>query len=269
MKRFTPLRGLILLLLLGIVGVLLASNAGLNAYDQYDRLYDSPPEEARRVLFVGNSHTFYNDLPGMIQHLAHEEGKSIWVEGSLRGGATLGDHWENPNLHQALSQGRYDVVILQGASLEPLFGADDYVENFQNLAALANEGGAIPILYEVWPRGESDRLYHEEWAPNSPEEFGTLIWATSERALKGSSAVLAPVGRAWEESRRRETGIQLYRQDGNHATRAGTYLAALVIYGVIAERELGKELWRPGQISESDGALLLEIANQVVEKSRR
>src|SRR5690242_5085237 len=52
-----------------------------------------PKGKAIKVLFVGNSLTFTNDLPGIVQALAAARGKRLEYMADTPGGTNLDDHW--------------------------------------------------------------------------------------------------------------------------------------------------------------------------------
>ena len=72
----------------------------------------------RRVLFVGNSHTYQNDLPGMLVSLAHASGDT-----ALRAGAVaypnfaLEDHFAQGDAAKALSHSGWEFVVMQQGTL--------------------------------------------------------------------------------------------------------------------------------------------------------
>jgi hypothetical protein len=264
-SNISSLRVAIALVGLLLVAALAFAWLGPDSGDSNRPLYDAPPEEAQWVLFVGNSHTFYNDLPHMVQRLADSdsEGAPIWSEELVRGGASLNDHLASPTLRATIERDQFDFVVIQGGSLEPVTNPDLFAQSFQEVATLAQSSGATPVLYEIWPRAETDPIYEHPTMPQSPDLFARQIYATTDDAMEGTEALLAPVARAWERSRRQGTGLSLYLEDGNHATPAGTYLAALVIYAAIRQADLTDELWHPGELSSQEAALLRELANAV------
>ena len=243
-SKHSPLRIAIWVMAVALVGAVVFALLGPDLGDSSTPLYEEPPQDAQWVLFVGNSHTFYNDLPDMVQRLADsdEKGAPIWTEELVRGGADLSDHLGAPQLRATIGRENFDFVVIQGGSLEPLIDPDKFAESFREIASLAKAEGAVPVLYEVWPRAENDPLYDHPMMPQSPDLFAREIIAATDKALEGSDALLAPAGRAWERSRRQGTGISLYMEDGNHATPAGTYLAALVIYATIRDAHLLDDL---------------------------
>ncbi len=225
---------------------------------------EAPPEGAERVLFIGNSHTFYNDLPGMVKRMAWEndETPALAVDEVTKGGASLGDHLPNRELEAVVRGGEYDVVVIQANSLEPVTDPEGYVERFGVMADWSEEGGALPLLYELWPRQEGSEVYQQPWMPGTQEETARRIREASVEAVRGTTARVAPVGGVWERSRRQAMPIELYQSDGNHPTVEGTYLAALVIYGTIDEAALSGPPWAPGEISDGDAELLGGLAGE-------
>src|SRR5580765_480674 len=75
-----------------------------------------------RVLFIGNSLTYFNDLPGTVALLASGAGDSIEVESVARPGFALIDHVEGKsNAVEVIRSRRWDYVVLQqGPSSLPL-----------------------------------------------------------------------------------------------------------------------------------------------------
>ena len=104
-----------------------------------------------RVLFIGNSLTSTNDLPGMVAALGARTGHPIAVEMRAPGGFALEDHWNLTDVRDELSRGGFDwVVMQQGPSSLP-----DSGENLREwsivFADAIRAGGATPALMTVWP----------------------------------------------------------------------------------------------------------------------
>ncbi len=260
-SRPAPLRIAIAVVAALLLATLVGSLFLPDSVEESTGLYKRPPENAQRVFFIGNSHTFFNDLPDMVQRLAHSDPSSppIWLDGHLQGGAYLRDHLNNPDLGSSLRD--FDFVVIQGASLEPVTHSQEYVENVARIVALANETSATPILYEVWPRAHFDPVYRYDDIPSSPELLAREIRSTLTVAATQTGARLAPAGGAWERARRAGHPLVLHLDDGNHATPTGTYLAALVIYGTITAEPLPRDLWHPSDVSPSQASLLTDLAN--------
>ena len=65
------------------------------------------------ILFVGNSHTYYNDMPLMVQRRAIECGYDFRVTMIAHGGWFLAQHAEEPDVRFNILYGGYDYVVLQ------------------------------------------------------------------------------------------------------------------------------------------------------------
>merc|ERR1719317_1917053 len=81
----------------------------------------------KNILFLGNSYTYFNDLPGMVSSLATAAGLSASVKSVAPGGQTLGGHVSS-SLGQ-ITSGDWDVVVIQDQSQRPSF-PEGYVYNY-------------------------------------------------------------------------------------------------------------------------------------------
>src|SRR4029077_21150520 len=95
---------------------------------------DVMPARARaaaplNVLFVGNSFTARNDLPGLVAALAAAAGKPFRHQLVQAGGASLRAHWNAGHAARLIERGRFDVVVLQEQSTLPAKNAGRMHEN--------------------------------------------------------------------------------------------------------------------------------------------
>src|SRR5436305_7880163 len=105
-----------------------------------------------RVLFVGNSFTARNDLPGLIAQLAAARG--IEVEHALLsiGGASLRTHWNKGEAATAIERGKFDYVVLQEQSTLPTKNAARMRENVLLFDEAIKAAGSKTVLYMTWAR---------------------------------------------------------------------------------------------------------------------
>jgi hypothetical protein len=171
-----------------------------------------------RVLFIGNSLTFANDLPAIVQSLAESAGKpKLAYKMIARPDFSLEDHWNQGDARKAIADGKWDVVVLQqGPSALPE-SRKLLIEYTRRFDDEIRRRGAKTALYMVWPSrarfGDFDRVV-ESYA----------------QAAQSVSATLLPVGRAWQVAWREKGDFALYSEDNFHPSVAGSYLAAVVIY---------------------------------------
>jgi hypothetical protein len=169
-----------------------------------------------RMLFIGNSLTAANDLPGVVASLAHGE---IAYRTVAPGGVSLEDHWTLTGARQALDDDQWDYVVLQqGPSTLPE-SAVNLREWTMRWAEAIRERHATPALYEVWP----------DSAFGVRSSFPALVYSYRQ-AAQAARATFLPAGEAWQAAWRRNPRLRLYGPDGFHPSKLGTTLAALVIY---------------------------------------
>lgn len=174
--------------------------------------------ESLRVLFVGNSLTATNDLPAQAARLAAAAGRRLEYRTVAFGGYNLEDHWTNGEARRALATKSWDVVVMQqgpSAFPESQFDLRTWVMRF---ADEARSNGTRPALLTVWPEG---------WRQAALPE----VIRGYRRAAEAAGAELLPAGLAWQLAWRCNARVPLYGGDGFHPSPAGTYAAALVVYG--------------------------------------
>ena len=104
------------------------------------------------VLFIGNSFSARNDLPGLIAQLAVERGKTMHHALESAGGASLRTHWNSGEALKAIKNSKYDCVVLQEQSTLPIKNANRMHENVRLFDEAIKAGGAQTVLYMTWAR---------------------------------------------------------------------------------------------------------------------
>jgi hypothetical protein len=209
-----------------------------------------------RVLFIGNSFTARNDLPGLIARLGEARGKSLQHRLISAGGASLRTHWNAGEARKAIQEGPYDCVVLQEQSTLPVKNAQRMHENVRLFDEAIKAAGAKTVLYMTWARQD---------APESQQAI-TDAYAGIGREL---AATVAPVGLAWQRVLRQHDRPVLHDKDQSHPTPAGSYLAACVFLAVLfRESPVGADAEVAG-LSEKDVALLQKVAWQECKPTTR
>src|SRR3954469_13007899 len=82
-----------------------------------------------KVLFIGNSFTARNDVPGLIEKLA--KARELDFEHRLLsiGGASLRTHWNKGEAAKRIEREHYDYVVLQEQSTLPVKNVTRFHEN--------------------------------------------------------------------------------------------------------------------------------------------
>src|SRR6056297_1411169 len=112
-----------------------------------------------RVLFVGNSLTYYNDVPEMVRQLSRSDDKSarFEVEMLAAGGASVAQHLTGGYLMQYMSDGYFDFVVFQDIGGWPICppefpGCADSVASIAQVVELIRSKGAEPIWCSTYQR---------------------------------------------------------------------------------------------------------------------
>ena len=179
--------------------------------------------EGTKILFVGNSLTYVNDVPGILQALADSAGgERLAVASHTLPNYALVDHWTDGVVQREIAKGGWAWVVMQQGWTPAGVYRDTLRLAARNFGVEIAKIGAKPAMYQTWPPSNRQGDF-----PGSIESY--------ELAAADANGVLFPVARAWLAVWEREASIQLY-SDGLHASPAGSYLAALVMYARIFER---------------------------------
>jgi hypothetical protein len=222
-----------------------------------------------RVLFVGNSFTYANDMPGIVRELAAAArgGPAMFAVDYTAPGWTLRRASEDDGLKDLLAEVDWDVVVLQEQSWLPSSSRgrrnEETVPFARALARKIARSGATTLLFMTWGYEHGD-------PKRDGDTFGAMQ-ARVERSYRELGADLgarvAPVGHAWAEALRRRPELDLWQSDGRHPNRQGSYLAACVLYAVVSGRDPSARASTAG-LDAADAAFLRRVAAAVVREER-
>lgn len=202
----------------GLVGIALCTLALPGAACGQSPAPFEPPaaDGSLRILFIGNSLTAFNDLPGMLDSLLRTGGvEDRTIAAIARPGYGLEDHWSQQATHDAIARG-WDVIVLQqGPSATE--GRPSLLAYSEMFAEPIRDAGAVPALYMVWP------------AEARSFDFAGVSDSYSDAADR-IGGLLFPAGEAWLAAWDIEPDVELYGPDRFHPNPLGTYAAALVMY---------------------------------------
>lgn len=223
-------------------------------------------EPEARILFIGNSYTASNDLPGAVEALAKSADHPVEAEARTPGGWWLRDHVASADTLDAISTGEFDLVVLQEQSMVP--AAPDLAETESRPAAVglatrARGAGASVFLFMTWGhRNGSADVGHSSY-----ESMQIAIANTYYQLGNVAVAEVAPVGAAWWLALHERPDITLYQPDGSHPSSSGTYLAAAVITGTLLDVDPGEFDTGLG-LDPADAAVLREFAARAIAGER-
>lgn len=171
------------------------------------------------ILLIGNSHTYFNDMPLMVRQRAADAGCACRVTMIAHGGWFLSQHAEEPDVRFNILHGGYDYVVLQEHA-HPFGPEERFREAAVRLNGMIREAGSVPVLYGTWARKDE---------PEAQARMNEV----HRRIAEETGALLAPVGENWQAYRLSHPGLEVYASDGAHASPAGSDFAAGQIWEVI------------------------------------
>ena len=172
-----------------------------------------------RVLFIGNSHTYRNDMPARFQEMCADYGMDVEVTLLAKGGMGLDYHAVEPQTRFNILFGGYDVVVLQHTA-HPMGDLEAMRQGARTIHGWISQAGSRAVLYQTWAaRGD------EGAQPAMSKAYFDLG--------KELHIPVAPVGDVWQKERREHPEVELFCEDGSHASPAGSQLIARVIFETI------------------------------------
>lgn len=282
--------------------LLLASLALFVGLGLWLRLGSVPPAQAAdyRILFVGNSYTFYHDLERIEEQLLLA-GVPVWKQIMSMRQAPGGYRWEqhgadangtngNTQLREWLVTNpdpafQWNTVVLQEQSQIPGFSQNNrYWQSSLNglkvLHQLIQKKGAKTLLMMTWGRRAGDaqnqQLYKDFLTMQARLSAGYRAYAKAVGTPQ-APVYIAPAGLAFKQIYDEETKAgknpldpsslfsKLYESDGSHPAIYGSYLAGCVIFATITGRDPTVLSWVPNQaISATERTRLQQAAKAVV-----
>lgn len=225
------------------------------------------------VLFIGNSYTYSNNLPGMLQQIGYSMGDSIYVDSYTPGGYSLLAHSQDTNTINKIHQQPWDYVVLQDQSQRPSW-EPGFVDTavvpyalFLDSVIHANNTCTQAVFYMTWGRKYGD-------AGNCAAYPPVCTYAGMQQRLKQSyiqmsdtcQGIVAPVGEAFKLSMQLDTNINLYWTDYSHPSVEGSFLAACTFYGTILHKQITNQNYSAGLLVAT-AAYLQDVAWQTVKDS--
>lgn len=225
---------------------------------------------SHRALFIGNSYTAFNNLPGMVANLATANGDTLIHTAHTPGGNTLQQHAGNGTVANYIAQGNWDYVVMQEQSQRPSFPPGQvatevlpYAEQLCNDIRAANPC-TEPVFYMTWGRKFGDALNCPVWPP-------VCTYSGMQQRLRDSyllmgnnnEATVSPVGVAWRTALDSGYVPDLYTSDGSHPSHSGSYLASCVFYATLFQKSPVGNTYHY-TLNATDAAFLQDIAAQIV-----
>ncbi len=217
-----------------------------------------------KILFIGNSLTYYNSQPHLFWYMANAAGKKLYVDQATIPGAQLYHQVESEFTKNKIKAQKWDFVILQEAIGELAF--PDYHQEVMTVIQvlkdniLANNPKTKIIYFLPWASqgGVQSNLRNYSYA-----DFQTLLRDGAVAIAQKMDLIVAPAGWAWYKVIQARPDIDLFDFDGSHPSPEGSYLSAGVYYATIFQENVVNNPYET-LLDKSLANYLQEIASKTV-----
>jgi hypothetical protein len=208
----------------------------------------------QRLLFLGHSLTYYNEMPAMVAKMADSADSPIRYDITMSAfpNAGLDNHWNNQRTRDLLSQGGWDRVIAQPQRIYDPEGPDSRMYFYANKLLGGTGEGTPAIIISQLP---ANSFYRQQGWTTSRSEDGEMLQENLRSLAIATGADVIDVASVWERVGAEQLPFPLYK-DGNHPSLEGSYLAALVIYAKLSNSRPDKVTYVPWDMSSDDAELL-------------
>lgn len=231
-----------------------------------------------KILFIGNSLTGYNNLPGMVSELAITANKKIVMDSFLKYGKALYEISQLPQIQEKICAQPWDYIVLQDGCHNAA-----YPDSYQQLIPYAAYS-PLPLTLQmmrdlIHAHCESTKVvYFMPWAfkdgitwiagqTDTYQAMQKKILQNSIHFAKALDLMIAPVGWAWYRVIGERPNIELFHPDWSHAALRGSYLAACVFYAVFFQEKVASGY--KSSLSQAEADYFQTIASATVLDSLR
>jgi hypothetical protein len=218
-----------------------------------------------KVLFIGNSYTYVNNLPQITADVAASMGDTLAFDSYTVGGYSFRDHYFDPLSAVKIKSEQWDYIILQEQSMLPsqprnsFFGDSYYWAAQLDTMIAANDPCSKVLFYMTWGYKNGDpntcanypswpyvctyegmdsltNLRYRTYADTTLlAAMGYIISAIGVPPVRPS--LVAPVGAVRHYIRHHYPAIELYQPDDSHPTPAGSYAGACTFYAAMFRKD--------------------------------
>ncbi|MFC1746210.1 DUF4886 domain-containing protein [Candidatus Riflebacteria bacterium] len=224
-----------------------------------------------KVLFIGNSLTSANNLPGMVSDIAKSHGYRLLYDSYTPGGARLANHAFDSEVLQKITEKSWNFVVFQEQSQYPGFSKKQlkkdvfpYAKRLAEAVRNANDKSSV-VFYMTMARRNGD-------PDNKNVSSELLTYEGMQKRVnscyiemgKNNRGLIAPVGEVWRVIRKEAPDINLYA-DNVHPNSIGMYLAACVFYTTFfKETSIGSSI-SPG-VNSTSAKYIQRLVDRIVFK---
>ena len=231
-----------------IVCLLLCSIAACN-----DAVVSPTNSKKYKVLFIGNSFTFYNSgvdyhLQKMLDADKSTDSTSYTIQKIAVSSYTLQDHYNDSLTIRKIRSDKWNKIVLQEQSIRPMTNRDLFLQYATLLDAKVKKDSASTVLYMTWP---------EKATPGDINSLSSAYLYVGQQI----PAPVVPVGLVWESVVNTYPQLNLYYTDDKHPGLPGTFLIACTFYNSLFNKNPIVNSYVPAGLSMNDAILIRKAVN--------
>ena len=179
---------------------------------------------SQEILFVGNSLTYSNNLPKILEEIAENSGKKIKTKSLCFPNYAIIDHLNEGKLQKILAKNKIDYLVVQQGPSSQKEGKKMLIEDGETLKKICDKYNVNLVYFMVW---------------TSKKWYNTfdLVIENHKLAAKKNNALLFPVGEIWKKYTKFKKHEELYDLDGFHPSKTGSFFAALTMFSYLYPKE--------------------------------
>lgn len=224
----------------------------------------------RKVLFIGNSYIYTNDVPNILRQLALSLGDTLVYDQNTIGGYTLQAHSTDATTISKIYSQQWDIVVIQEQSQRPAFPPSQVETDTYPYAHILDS-----MVHDNYACTQT--MFMMTWGYKNGDQSncgGYPILCTYNgmqarlresylEMTQDNSATVAPIGAAWKVVRDSFPTLELYSTDNSHPIVPGSYLEACVFYASIFHKAPNLSTYYAG-VTPADAIKLQNVATHLV-----
>lgn len=203
----------------------------------------SKAQDTIKVLFIGNSYTYVENMPDLFRHIADSAGYKVKTQMFAPGGVSVGDisqgtqaHMNNPLVYENIRSDKWDYVVLQDNQGRFVLDYGQFPSSSLVIQGHLQIRDSVlknnPCAKMIWFAGWGVKNGYPPYG-NTGIEMINRIAANYQFLNDTAHQIIAPIGGAWKKIILTNPSFDLFSADEMHPSLEGAFLTANVIYSTI------------------------------------
>ena len=218
-------------------------------------------QKTYKILFVGNSHTYYNDMPKMFKGLCDADKINCEVTSITSPGYKLSQFADKTNMYgsqvyQALTNNTWDYVVLQENRAVLVEKEEEAEAAVNTLYTLIHNAGAKMVIYATQPNNIGSTFKVDSLSLFlSDFQIEQILTRNNFKIADEYDGLVAASGTNFMRVMQDYPKITMYKTDNLHPSVTGSYLAACTIYNTIFDRSPYGNKYLPNSEYDKDNLI--------------